>query len=85
MNETKMKNTKITREQFRLRIEAILKTSKKSHEVYSALRIDPEYVAGIAELEEHDPVLAQLCREADTSVVEPLLKIIKYLGSKLEC
>ena len=76
---------KITAEQFRTRTETILKTSKRSHEEMTKLANDASYVEAIAELREHDPVLADLCRDVDLSATSPLLRVIKYLSNKMEC
>lgn len=36
------------------------------------------------ELEEFDPHLATLCREADGSMIEPLNKLLRYVETKKE-
>ncbi len=76
---------KISPEQFKTRVESILKTSKQSHEQITKLANDPTYIKAIEELREHDPVLAELCRDTDLSAMSPLLRVIKYLGNKMEC
>ena len=78
------KKTRLTKQDFNAQLQGILAATKANAQALSTARDAGLYDQQHKAIAEHDPELAKLLREADFAAIEPLNKIVKYLGSRVE-
>lgn len=75
----------LTREELDARCKIMLERSRNIAEATRRATIEsPEYKQLIAQFASRDPELARLVELADTSVIEPLTNLVRYISRRVE-
>ena len=78
------KKMSMSKTDFNQAAQGILAASKANAQSLAVLKDAGLYEQQNRRIEEHDPELARLLREADFASLEPLNRIVRYLSARTE-
>lgn len=74
----------MTKKEFNVRTSTILKHLQQTAERYKSSASDEIYHKELAGIAEHDPALAEMCRDLETSYLASLDRIIRHISTRVE-